>query len=442
MNKVLCISQSFIYHCLATLCVLLQGLVPVAGHTEAVPLDSIVAVVNKDVITRYELQQAFDNVIRVFQKRGEEIPPADILTKQVLDKLVMEHVQLDLARRSGIRSDETGLNRAISRIAAQNGLSLGEFIDTLQEQGIDYQAFREDIKKQILLQRLQHKFVDSKVHITDQEIDNFLFNYKKQGIDNASYHPAMILLSLSEGSTAEEIDSVQQKANDIYQQLQQGADFSELAIQYSEAGNALEGGDLGWRKESELPTQLAKIVPSLKIGAFSKPLRIPAGFVIVKLLEKKEGVKHEVVEYHARHILIKPDITRSREEARKHLEQIRQRILGGEDFADLARANSDDKGSAQKGGDLGWFKPGVMVDIFDKTLAGMEIGEISDIIESPFGFHIIQLLDKRTRDDGKEFLRNQVRAKLKQKKIEDQKLIWLRRIRDEAYIDIRLNPDE
>jgi peptidyl-prolyl cis-trans isomerase SurA len=408
-------------------------------RAEVIELDSIVAVVNDGIITKQEMQRSFNDIVKNFQQRNATIPAANILSKQVLDKLIMERIQLDLAERSGIKSDETTLNRAIVRIAGQNGLSLSEFINTITEEGIDFKQFRNDIRKQILLQRLQQRFVASKVVITNQEIDNFLFNYKKQGNVESTYHPAIILVSIREGSTPAQIKQAKQKIEMIHKKLEEGANFSEMAIEYSDSNNALEGGDLGWRKEAELPSMLSDTIPTMKEGNFSKPVKVSVGFMIVKLLEKKSTIQHQVVESHAKHILIKPDITQNATQAKIRLNQLRKRILGGESFEKLAKSHSDDKGSAQKGGDLGWFKPGTMVPEFDKAIKLLEPGDLSDIVETPFGYHIIKLLQRRTRDDSKEYLRNSVRGELRKKKIEDQKLLWLRRIRDEAHIDIRIN---
>jgi len=418
--------------------VLLQSLINIS-HAEVIELDSIVAVVNEGVITKHEMQRTFNDIVKTFQQRKVAIPAANILSKQVLDKLIMERIQLDLAERSGIRSDETTLNRAIVRIAGQNGLSLSEFINTITEQGLDFKQFRDDIRKQILLQRLQQRFVDSKVVINNQEIDNFLFNYKKQGNVKNAYHPAIIMISIREGSTPAQIKQAKQKIDMIYKKLSAGENFSDLAIEYSDSNNALEGGDLGWRNEGELPSMLSDIIPVMEQGEFSKPVKVSVGFIIVKLLEKKNTIQHKVVESHALHILIKPNITQDATQAKIRLNQLRNRILGGESFDKLAKSHSDDKGSAQKGGDLGWFKPGTMVPEFDKAIKTMEPGDLSEIVETAFGYHIIKLLNRRTRDDSKEFLRNTVREELRKKKIADQKLLWLRRIRDEAFIDIRIN---
>ena len=409
------------------------------SRAEIIELDSIVAVVNNGVITKQEMKRTFNDIVKTFQRRNATLPAANILSKQVLDKLIMEKIQLDLAERSGIRSDETTLNRAIVKIAAKNGLSLSEFINTISEQGLNFKDFRNDIRKQILLQRLQQRFVDSKVIITNQEIDNFLFNYKKQGDVDESYHPAIILISIREGSTPAQIQKAKQKADFIYKQLSNGANFSDLTIEHSESNNALEGGDLGWRKQAELPSMLSDIIPDMQQGEFSKPVKVPVGFIIVKLLEKKSTIQHQVVESHALHILIKPDINHTAAQAKIRLQQLRDRIMGGESFKKLAKAHSNDKGSAQKGGDLGWFKPGTMVPEFDKALEAMSAGEISEIVETPFGYHIIKMIERRTRDDSNEFLRDKVREELRKQKIEDQKLLWLRRIRDEAHIEIRLN---
>jgi len=410
-----------------------------AAQAEISELDSIVAVVNSDIITKLELKNSFTEIVKNLRRSGTQLPPANVLTKQVLDKLIMEKIQLDLAERSGIRSDETTLNRAIVRIAAQNGLSLREFIHTLTEQGVDFNQFRKDIRKQILIQRLQQRFVDSKVLITNQEVDNFLFNLKKQGGLENSYHIAIILTSIPEGSTPDEIRQAQAKAQGIFQELKSGADFTDMAIAKSEASNALEGGDMGWRKAGELPSLLAKVVPTLSVNEISQPIQGPVGFIIVKLLEIRGSEQHQVTETHARHILVKPGVTTTNTQAKIHLDQLRQRILNGADFAQLARSHSDDKGSALKGGDLGWFKPGVMVPEFDKAVSKLQPGNISNIIETAFGYHIIELLGRRQKDDSDEFVRTKAKKELRQRKIADNKQVWLRRIRDEAHIDIRIS---
>ncbi len=407
-------------------------------YAEVEQLDSIVAVVDDDIITKNELKKAFDEIVKEIRLKGNEPPEAKLLTKKVLDKLVMEKLQLDMAEREGIHNDETTLNRSIQKIADQNGLSLTDLIATLQKQGINYKDFRKNVQKQIILQRLQQRHVDSQINISEQDIDNYLFNYKKQEDIGKQYHTAIILISIPEGSTAEEMKEVEKKAQMVKQKLDAGEHFSTIAMTYSDSANALEGGDLGWRKASELPSIIADIPDKLTIGQVSDVIKTPVGYLIVQLKDIKDKIKHEVEESHARHILIKTDISKSKEQAKTQLDQLRLRIIQGESFTTLAKVHSNDVISAQNGGDLGWFKKGVMVPEFDRVIENMQVGELSQIFESPFGFHLVELLEKRKRDDSKEYLRNQVRNVLFDKQVEEKKVYWLRRTRDEAHIEIRL----
>ncbi|MBF0264308.1 MAG: peptidylprolyl isomerase [Gammaproteobacteria bacterium] len=409
---------------------------PFACYADMKELDRIVAIVDDDVITKVELERNFKSIVGNLKQQGKSLPPANILSKKVLDKLIMDKIQMNLAKQVGIRQDETTLNRSIHKMAEKNNLSLTDFISALKEQNIDYEDFRLQIQQQITLSRLQQKFVDSKVIISNHDVDNYLLNFKDEIDANTLYHPAIILFSIPEGASSDKIDELKIRANEVYKKLLDGADFRNTAIEFSDAGNALEGGDLGWRKGNELPSMIAEVTPKLTIGSFSKPIRSDIGFIIVKLLETKNALQHEINETHARHILIKTNLNINDEQAKEHLSNLRVRLVAGEDFAKLSKAHSDDKVSASQGGDLGWFKPGTMVPEFDLALTNLSINEISPIVKTPFGFHLIQVLERRKRDNSDEFIRNKIRENLRQKSISEKKLYWLRQIRDEAHIEI------
>lgn len=406
---------------------------------EIVPLDNIVAVVNDDVITQLELKQEFRDVVRNLKKKGAKLPPANVLGKQVLDRMILDRIQMDMARRTGIKIDDTTLSRAITRIAAQNNMSISEFREQLALQGVDFRRFQDQIKKQIILKRLLQRNVINKVTVSDQEIKNFLFNIEKQGGLEQAYHLRHILIATPEGASPEVIQKAEKKALKIVKELRSGKDFSAMALSVSDGQNALEGGDLGWRKAGELPSIFSEVVSKMKKGEISNPVRSPSGFHIIELVDAKGGRSHVVTQTHARHILIKPSIIDDNERVIERLRQIRQRIINGEDFATMAKAYSEDTSSATKGGDLGWFKEGTMVPEFEAELKTLQPGEISDVVRTNFGYHIIEVLGRRTHDDADEMIKAKAREILTQRKITEKKESFYRRIRDEAYVDIRLD---
>ena len=406
---------------------------------EIVSLDSIVAIVNNDVITQLELKDQFRDIVQALKSKNTQLPPADILGKQVLDKMILERIQLDLASRTGIKIDDTTLNRAVTRIAAQNNMSISEFRAALAEQGVDYRKFRDEIKKQIILKRLLQRSVVNNINVTEEEIDNFLFNVEKQGGLEQSYHLAHILIEVPDDATPKQIKAGKAKAEQLVRELRNGRDFSEAAIAMSSGQNALGGGDLGWLNSGEVPTLFAEITRKLSVGEISEPIRSPSGFHIIKLLDSKGGEQHIVTQTNARHILLKPGIVNNDEQVKIRLNQLRRRIINGEDFAALAKAHSEDKGSATRGGDLGWFKPGTMVPPFEKAADELQPGEISEIVQTEFGYHIIEVLGRRSHDDSDEMIRNKARELITQRKIAEETENFYRRIRDEAYVEIRLD---
>ena len=410
-----------------------------AQAEEVITLDTIVAVVNDDVITQLELRDEFRSVVRNLKKKQTKLPPASVLGKQVLDRMILERIQLDLANRTGIKVDDTTLSRAINRIAAQNGLSLNEFREKLASQGIDFRLFQDEIKSQIVLKRLLQRNVVNKVNITEQEIENFLFNVDKQGGLEQAYHIKHILISTPEAASPATIKKAKAKADKVVKTLRSGSDFSSTALAVSDGQNALEGGDLGWRKAGEIPTLFTETISKMKVDDISDPIRSPSGFHIITIVEEKGGKTHLVTQTNARHILIKTSIINDNERVILRLKQIRSRIINGEDFATMAKAYSEDTSSASRGGDLGWTKPGTMVQPFEQAMDKLQLGEISDVVQTNFGYHIIEVLGRRTHDDADELIQERARQVLKARKVAEQTDAFYRKIRDEAFIEIRLD---
>ena len=404
-----------------------------------VPLDNIVAVVNEDVITQLELRAEFNEVVNILRKQQAKLPSAAILSKQVLDRMILERIQIDMANRTGIKVDDTTLNLAINSIAAKNNLSISEFRAKLAQDGINFQTFRDEIKKQILLQRLIQRNVVNKINITAQEVDNFLFNINKQGGIDQDFHIKHILIAVPEASSPKVIKKAQKKASDMVLKLREGQNFSQMALSMSDGQKALEGGDLGWLKGGEIPSIFTDAVSTMKKGEISEPIRSASGFHIITIIDKKGGRTHIVTQTNARHILLKPTIIEDQSRVKRRLNNIRTRIINGEDFATMAKAYSEDTSSATKGGDLGWFKPGTMVPEFDEAVNNLQIGDISELVRSSFGYHIIEVLGRRTHDDADELIREKARAALKKRKVAEEKELFYHRIRDEAFVEIRLN---
>jgi peptidyl-prolyl cis-trans isomerase SurA len=415
-------------------------LLPVPAHsTQRQALDRIVAVVNDDVITALELDSELQNIKQQLRGQRMALPPDDVLQKQVLERMIVLNIQLQDAERRHIRVDDDTINNTVENIARQNNMTIMQFSQALRSDGVDYSDFRKRIGDELTIKRLQQREVANRVTVTEQEVDDFLASQEAQSSPNNEYRIAHILVSVPEAATAERIQSAKQKAQNILEQLDQGADFAQLAVAQSDGQQALQGGDLGWRTLAQIPSLISTAVSQMDIGQHSEAIRSPSGFHIFKLVDKRsKEVQHIINQTKVRHILIKPDVVLSSAEAKKRIEQLKQRIEGGEDFAQLATSHSDDKGSASQGGDLGWVNPGVMVQPFEEAMNALKIGEISDPVQTRFGWHILQVLDRRQFDDTEEYKRNQARETVRQRKIEPAMANWLRRIRDEAFVEVRL----
>jgi peptidyl-prolyl cis-trans isomerase SurA len=396
-------------------------------------------VVNDDVVMASELEDQMRTVRARLREQGTQLPPTSVLKKQVLDRLIMNKLQLQMARDTGIRVDDETLNRTISNIAAENQVSLSEFRNILERDGYNYAQFREDIRNEIMISRLRQRAVDNRVSVTDREIDNFLATREHQGEIESEYRISHILIALPSSPSARQAEQTRREAEEVLSDLREGADFSQTAAAHSDGQQALEGGDLGWRKASQVPTLFADVVAHMEQGEVSDLIRSPSGYHIIKLTGVRDSEKVVITQTHARHILIKPDQLTDQEEAVRRLRQLKLRIQGGEDFAELARGHSNDTVSAADGGDLGWVSPGELVPEFEEVMESLQSGEVSDPFRTQFGWHIVQVLERREHDSTADLKRARAREAIRRRKLEEARENWLREMRDNAYVEYRLD---
>ena len=400
-------------------------------------LDSIVAVVNDDVVVQSELTREIKQAIPQLKQQGTPVPPPEQLRKQVLERLILKRLQQQRAKQLGIKVDEAALTSAIQTIASRNGLSIEELKATLESSGMRFDDFREDTRMQIVSGRLQNQEVMGGIQVSDQEVERFLQKGKGQLMPREQVRLQHILVALPDDPTPAQIAQAEAKAKQLVAKLRGGADFAAVAAASSEGRTALQGGDLGWFEMAAVPSLVADKAPTMALGELTDPIRSPSGFNIIRLAEIKGGVPSSVTQTRARHILIRPNELVSDEDARNRLNQVRMRVLGGDDFATLARAHSDDTGSALKGGDLGWVNPGQMVPEFEQVMNKLAPNEVSEPFHSSFGWHILQVQERRTQDTADELLRLKAREAIQRRKAEEATDAWLKRLRDEAYVDLR-----
>lgn len=406
------------------------------AQAERTPLDKVVAVVNSEALMQTELETRLDSVYQNLRQRNITPPPRDQLRRQVLDRLILDTIQIQKASDSGVRVGDQELAAAIESVARQNKMTTAQFRQLLERQGLAFTVVQEQIGRELLINQLRQRRVGQRIHISEQEVDIFLAQQKSE-LNSTDYNLQQITLTLPDKATPQQVAEVEAEAQKAYQQLIDGEDFAQLAIRVSDDDYALEGGNAGWRRGSELPVLIADQVQLLDINSITQPLRSPAGFHIVKLLEKRGGVSKLITETQARHILISPTTIRTESEARKLISQLRERVQQGEDFAELARNYSDDKGSAGDGGSLGWAGPGKFVPEFEAAMNNTPIEGVSPIFRSPFGFHIIRVEGRRSQDIGRQVLEDQARQQLYKRKFESELENWLREIRSAAYVEIR-----
>lgn len=407
------------------------------------PLDRIVAVVNDEVITQVELQARV--AIAEQQLRRQKInPPArDVLTRQVLERMIVDRAQLQLARETGVRVDDATVNATIARIAEQNGATLPVFRERLEREGVSFARFREDVRDDITMARLRDREVDSRIQIAEGEIDNFLA--AQAGVDAGAteYNIAQILLRVPEAVSAQRIEEIRKRAEDLLAQLKSGADFARLAASFSAGPEALSGGELGWRTAERLPTLFLDAVKDLKPGELAPIVRSPGGFHVLKLVGKRNAVEGRlatgpVQQTRARHILLRVSDLTPEPEVRRRLQDLRDRVVrGGQDFGQLARLHSVDP-SATRGGELGWLYPGDTVPEFERAMDALKPGEVSEPVRSPFGWHLIQVLERRTEESPVERNRLAARQALRDRKADEAYQEWLRQLRDRTYVEYRL----
>jgi len=406
-----------------------------------VEVDRIVAVVNSEVITRSELRQRVEQVTRQLSRQGTPLPSADVLERQVLERQIMERLQIQLAGETSLRVDDLALERAIGRIADNNKLSMTDFRVALERDGITWERFREEVRSEMLLSRVREREVESRIVISDAEVNNFLAN-PESAAGQEEYELAHILFRAPEGATPEQLARLRAKAEDVAARVARGEPFDKLAASYSDAPDALSGGNLGWRSAERLPGLFADAVARLKPGEMSPVLRSAAGFHLVKLMDRKGGSQAaaaaRVQQTHARHILIKTSEVVSDADARRRLIDLRERVVqGGGSFAELAKIHSADI-SAAKGGDLGWIYPGDTVPEFEQAMDALKPGELSQPVQSPFGWHLILVEERRVQDVSDERKRAAARNALRERKSDEAYQDWLRQLRDRAYVEYRL----
>ncbi|MFN7086614.1 MAG: peptidylprolyl isomerase [Burkholderiales bacterium] len=405
---------------------------------QVITIDRIVAVVNDEVITRLDLDERTRLAARQLQQQGTPLPPLPVLEKQILDRMIADRVQLQFAKETGLRIDDAELERALGRIAQENRLSLAELTQAVEKSGTPFSRFREDIRNEIVVARLREREVDNKIVITDSEVDNFINTQQTQDGKSDEYNLSHILVAVPEKASPEQIRQRLDRAEEALAQLKKGADFRQVAAAFSEAPDALQGGLLGWRESSRLPTIFVDALKTMRLGEFSPVLRSANGFHILKLNDKRGSASPVIVQQtHARHILIKTNELVSEDDARNRLNTLKERLENKADFAELARVHSEDS-SAAKGGDLGWLSPGDTVPEFERAMNVLKPGEISAPVRSPFGWHLIQVVARRNEDMSSERQRLQARQALRARKSDEAYQEWLRQLRDRAFVDIRL----
>ena len=400
-------------------------------------LDRVVAIVDDEALTQYEVDDQKKTALAQMKSRNVTPPPSDVLDKQVLDRLITERAVLHFAKESGVRVDDTQVERTILRIAQDNKMTADEFRRALGREGISYDKYREDIRKEIVIQRLREREVDQRISVSDAEVDAFLASQNAQADGDVEYRISHILVLVPERATPEQIDAKRKRAEDALKQVKDGTDFAQVAAGFSDAQDALQGGSLGWRTPARMPAVFAESVRKMQPGEVSDVLRTASGFHIVKLQETRNRNAPTVVEQtHVRHILIKVNEIVSESEAKARIDRIRDRIETGAKFEEQAKLNSEDATSA-KGGDLGWISPGDTVPDFEAAMNKLKIGEVSQPVRTQFGWHLIQVSERRTQDITAERKREQARLALRQRKSDEAFQDWLRQMRDRAYVEIK-----
>ena len=402
-------------------------------------LDRVVAVVDSGIIMESQLNSRVEEILMRLKSDKAELPPLNLLEEQVLDRLIIEEIQLQLAERAGIKISDSELNQTLARVASQNNLSLEDFRIKLEGEGTSYKSFRDTIRKELIIQRVQRGKVGSKIDISEQELENFINSEEGKTQLAEQYNVQHILLAVKSGSSELETTEIKNNAESLIKRINDGENFEKLAASYSSGQNALEGGFLGWRSSAELPSLFADAVLDMKVGEVSSPLKSGAGFHILKLIDKRGNTVKFLDQTLARHILVQPSEIRTENQAEELINSIYQRLVEGEDFKQLARQFSEDPGSKMDGGELGWSNPGDYDPAFEQTLNATEIGQLSEPVKSSFGWHIIEVMDRRNEDVSQEEQKNRAYQIIFKRKFEQELQSTLIELRAEAYVDIKLS---
>ena len=405
--------------------------------SRVIPVDRIVAVVNTEVITQNDLNERVGLVVRQLQRQGGQIPPSDVLSRQILERLINDLLQVQLAKETGIKVDDATLDRTIERIAQENNLSMTEFRGALERDGIRYPRFREDIRNEILLARLREREVENSIVVTDAEVETELARLAREATGDSEYRLSHVLVLVPPQASAEQIEARRRRALLALSELRRGANIAQIAATYSDAPDATQGGNLGWRPSSRLPSLFLESIERLQPGDVSDILRSPNGFHIVKLLEKRgRAAVAGVQQTQVRHILLRAREGLSEAEARERLQRLRDRVQGGADFAELARVHSEDA-SASRGGDLGWVAAGDTVPEFERVMNALKDGEVSQPIQTPFGWHLVQVLARRSDELSEDRKKAAARQAIRARKADEAYQDWLRQSRDRAFVENR-----
>jgi peptidyl-prolyl cis-trans isomerase SurA len=403
-------------------------------------LDRVAAVVNDGVVLQSELDEQVGAIVERLQGQKQEMPPENVLRQQVLERLVLQEIQMQRATRANLKVPDETLNSALQDIAQRNNITLSRLPEVLQQQGIDYAAYRDAMRKELTLTLLRQRDVIQRISVTPREVDQYLEKQKNAPEQSAEYNVSHILITVPQAASPEQLTEAEDKAKDVAKRAADGEDFAKLAIAYSNSQTALEGGSLGWRKGTELPTFLTEAVAKLQVGQVSAPMRTPTGFHIIRLNETRGASGKSVIEQiHVRHILMKPNELQDDATVRQKLGAIRERIVDkGEDFAGLAQTSSEDPGSASDGGDMGWTNPGTFVPEFEQQLEKLKENEVSQPFHTQFGWHIAQVLGRRQYDNTDELKRRRAAEAIRASHADEETELWMRRLRDEAYVEYKL----
>jgi peptidyl-prolyl cis-trans isomerase SurA len=423
--------------CNTALLAVLLGAFSVTASAQIEILDKVVAIVDEDVVLESEVQRRLATIYAQIQQSGTQPPPQEIIVQQVLERLISERLQLNMGYSAGIRITDAELNDAMARIAKSNQLTMEQYAEQIHATGSTLSNVREEIRNEMILMRVQQGQVMRRIRISNQELDNFLNSEEGRFMTSPDVNVGHILLPVPSGKNTDEVNAILQRAQGILDQANSGTDFRQLAIANSADQTALQGGDLGWRKMAQLPGVFIEAVEKLEIDQVSEPIRSDAGYHLIKLYERKGGGEQLIEQHFARHILIKPNQIRDEATVVSQLTELRERIKAGEDFALLTKEFSEDPGSALNGGELGWSTPGMFVPEFEQTMGSIELNEVSAPFLSQFGWHILQVTERRNQDFSENISRNRAQNLLRQRKYEEELQVWLQEIRDEAFVEIK-----